>query len=114
MRWRRSAKRRGWTCWPKSPGAIRPSSWRSASRPWRCWTSTSASAARTRLQAGASPESVLLTAQVALARAELAHARTVQQAVAARQHLAALWGERAPSAEPVSGNPLALPTLASL
>lgn len=71
-------------------------------------------AARLRLQAGASPESVLLTAQAALARAELAHARTVQQAVAARQHLAALWGERAPSAEPVSGNPLALPTLASL
>ena len=53
-------------------------------------------AARQRLQAGASPESVLLSAQAALARAELDQARAVLGRDAARQHLAALWGERAP------------------
>jgi cobalt-zinc-cadmium efflux system outer membrane protein len=54
------------------------------------------SAARQRHEAGASPESVVLTARAALARAELDLARAGQQADAARQHLAALWGERAP------------------
>ncbi|WP_425510248.1 TolC family protein [Xanthomonas nasturtii] len=54
-------------------------------------------AARQRLQAGASPESVVLTAQAALARAELTRDRAQQQRIVARQHLAALWGERAPS-----------------
>ena len=53
-------------------------------------------AARRRLQAGASPRSVVLSAQAALARAELARARAAQQAGAARQHLAALWGMRDP------------------
>ncbi|KLB52759.1 cation transporter, partial [Xanthomonas euvesicatoria] len=71
-------------------------------------------AARQRVQAGASPESVLLTAQAALARAELAQARASQQASAARQHLAALWGEREPVSAPVAGNPLALPAIGSL
>ena len=71
-------------------------------------------AARQRLQAGASPESVLLTAQAALARAELARDRSAQQAQAARQHLAALWGERAPTFDTVAGDPLALPSIASL
>lgn len=56
-------------------------------------------AARQRHQAGASPESVVLTAQAALARAELDRARAGQQAMAARQHLAALWGEQAPDFE---------------
>ena len=71
-------------------------------------------AARQRLQAGASPESVLLTAQAALARAELARDRSTQQAASARQHLAAMWGERAPTFDTVAGDPLALPAIASL
>jgi outer membrane protein, heavy metal efflux system len=56
-------------------------------------------AARQRFQAGASPESVVLSAQAGLARAELDLDRAGQQAAAARQHLAALWGERAPAFE---------------
>ncbi|KGM50698.1 cation transporter [Lysobacter concretionis Ko07 = DSM 16239] len=68
--------------------------------------------ARKRLQAGASPESVVLTAQAALARAELDHARAQQRETAARQHLAALWGERAPSFEVAGGDPLVLPEVA--
>lgn len=71
-------------------------------------------AARQRLQAGASPESVVLTAQAALARAELALARADQQDAAARQHLAALWGERAPRFELAAGDPLSLPAIADL
>lgn len=69
--------------------------------------------ARQRLQAGASPESVVLTAQAALARAELDRARAEQRLVAARQHLAALWGERDPDFEIVAGDPLALPRIAT-
>jgi cobalt-zinc-cadmium efflux system outer membrane protein len=56
-------------------------------------------AAQRRLQAGASPESLVLSAQAALARAELEHARMAQRFETARQHLAALWGERAPTFE---------------
>ena len=69
-------------------------------------------AARLRLQAGASPESVLLTTQAALARAELALARADQQAQVARQHLAALWGERAPQFAVAAADPLRLPAIA--
>lgn len=68
-------------------------------------------AARQRHEAGASPESVVLTAQAALARAELDLARAHQRQAAARQHLAALWGERAPDFKIVGGDPLALPEL---
>ncbi|KAF1684970.1 cation transporter [Pseudoxanthomonas broegbernensis] len=68
-------------------------------------------AARKRLQAGASPESVLLTAQAALARAELDQARAAQDRDAARQHLAALWGERAPAFEVAAADLLDLPAL---
>ena len=71
-------------------------------------------AAQQRLHAGASPESVVLTAQAALARAELARDRATQQSAATRQHLAALWGERAPAFDAVAGDPLALPGIASL
>jgi len=67
--------------------------------------------ARQRLQAGASPESVVLTAQAALARAELDRARAEQRLLAARQHLAALWGERDPDFEVVAGDPLRLPAM---
>ncbi|MEZ0471163.1 TolC family protein [Luteimonas salinilitoris] len=69
-------------------------------------------AARRRHEAGASPESVVLTAQAALARAELDLARAGQREAAARQHLAALWGERAPTFEVAGGDPLALPEVA--
>ncbi|TAA20183.1 TolC family protein [Pseudoxanthomonas winnipegensis] len=71
-------------------------------------------AARQRLEAGASPESVLLTAQAALARAELTRDRAEQQRIAARQHLAALWGERAPSFEVAAADPMTLPAIASM
>ena len=67
--------------------------------------------ARQRLQAGASPESVVLTAQAALARAELDRARASQRRVSASQHLAALWGERNPRFDVVPGDPLALPPI---
>ena len=69
-------------------------------------------AARHRFQAGASPESVLLTAQAALARAQLEQRRAAQTMDAARQHLAALWGEREPRFETSDTDPLALPTIA--
>ena len=68
--------------------------------------------ARQRLAAGASPQSVLLTAQAALARAEMERDRFQQQAVAARQHLAALWGERNPAFTGVAGDALVLPEIA--
>jgi len=69
--------------------------------------------ARRRLVAGASPESAVLTAQAALARAELARARAEHQETSARQHLAALWGEKDPQFEIAAGDPLALPTVES-
>lgn len=68
--------------------------------------------ARQRLAAGASPESAVLTAQAALARAEMERDRATQRGAAARQHLAALWGERSPAFEVVAGDPLALPAIA--
>jgi len=70
-------------------------------------------AARHRLQAGASPESVVLTAQAALARAELDRARALQRLQAARQHLAALWGERAPDFDIVANDPSVLPKVSA-
>jgi len=69
------------------------------------------SAARQRLQAGASPESVLLTAQAALAQAELDRDRAEEEGRAARRHLAALWGSRDPDFQMVSGDPMVLPAL---
>ena len=65
--------------------------------------------ARQRVKAGASPESVLLSARVALARAELDRDRAVQRHASARQYLAALWGERAPVFDVVDIDPLKLP-----
>jgi cobalt-zinc-cadmium efflux system outer membrane protein len=55
---------------------------------------------------------VLLTAQAALTRAELERDRADRLLAAARQHLAALWGERDPGFATVAGNPLALPAVA--
>ncbi len=68
--------------------------------------------ARRRLVAGASPESVVLTAQAALARAEMERDRAGQRDASARQHLAALWGERDPVFAVITGDPLALPNIA--
>ena len=67
--------------------------------------------ARQRLAAGASPESVVLTAQAALARAEMERDRATQRGAAARQHLAALWGERSPAFAVAAGDPLVLPEI---
>ena len=67
------------------------------------------SGARQRLQAGASPESVLLSAQASLARAELERDRALQRHASARQHLAALWGERTPVFDVTDSDPLRLP-----
>ena len=69
-------------------------------------------ATRERHVAGASPESVVFTAQAALARAELDKARAEERADAARQHLAALWGERAPGFSVVEQDATALPAIA--
>ena len=67
------------------------------------------SGARQRLQAGASPESVLLSAQASLARAELDRDRALQRHASARQLLAALWGERTPVFDVTGSDPLRLP-----
>ena len=67
--------------------------------------------ARHRFTAGASPQSVVFAAEAALSRAELERARAKQREQSARQHLAALWGEREPQFTVASGNPYALPTL---
>ena len=69
-------------------------------------------AARRRHDAGASPEAVVLTAEAAAARARLELARAAQAEMAARQHLAALWGERSPTFQVTGGDPLALPEIA--
>jgi outer membrane protein, heavy metal efflux system len=71
-------------------------------------------AARLRLQAGASPESVLLTAQAQLAQAELDRDRALQMDQSARIALAALWQQRIPDFESVTGDPLQLPALQDL
>lgn len=69
------------------------------------------SGAHQRLQAGASPESVLLSAQAVLARAELDRDRAAQRHASARQHLAALWGERTPAFDIADNDPLNLPDM---
>ncbi|AOX62336.1 cation transporter [Stenotrophomonas sp. LM091] len=68
-------------------------------------------AARLRLQAGASPESVLMTAQAMLAQAELDRDRATQMDQSARAALSALWHQRDPGFDVVSGDPMQLPAL---
>jgi len=68
-------------------------------------------AARLRLQAGASPESVLLTAQAMQAQAELDRDRARQMDQSARAALSALWRQREPGFDVVTGDPLQLPAL---
>jgi cobalt-zinc-cadmium efflux system outer membrane protein len=69
------------------------------------------SAARLRLQAGASPESVLLTAQAMQAQAELDRDRARQMDQSARAALSALWRQREPGFDVVTGDPMQLPAL---
>lgn len=68
-------------------------------------------AARVRMLAGASPASTLMTAQAALAQAELDRDRAEQAERAARMALAALWNAREADFTEVSGEPLQLPAL---
>ncbi|MCC7635441.1 TolC family protein [Stenotrophomonas rhizophila] len=68
-------------------------------------------AARLRLQAGASPESVLFTAQAMLAQAELDRDRARQMDQSARMALSALWKQRDPGFDLVTGDPMQLPAL---
>lgn len=68
-------------------------------------------AARQRLQAGASPAATLMTAQAALAQAELDRDRADQALRAARLSLSALWNARSVDFDTVSGDPLQLPML---
>lgn len=68
-------------------------------------------AARVRVLAGASPASTLMTAQAALAQAELDRDRAEQAERAARMALAALWNAREADFTEVSGEPLQLPAL---
>lgn len=74
--------------------------------------------ARRRMQAGAAPESELLGAEAAHARAALVLARSVQQQDAGRRHLAALWGQRgsgrAPEFEIDATGLRALPTISDI
>jgi len=68
-------------------------------------------AARLRLQAGATPESVLMTAQAMLAQAELDRDRARQMDQSARAALSALWRQRDPGFDVVTGDPMQLPAL---
>ncbi|MDQ2642161.1 MAG: TolC family protein [Pseudomonadota bacterium] len=66
-------------------------------------------AARARFVAGASPEAVVLSAEAARVRSEIALDRQQLLWRLARQQLAALWGEREPDFQVVAADPLALP-----
>lgn len=68
-------------------------------------------AAQLRLTAGASPASTLMTAQAALAQAELDRDRALQEGSAARLSLAALWNAREVDFDVATGDPLQLPAL---
>jgi cobalt-zinc-cadmium efflux system outer membrane protein len=68
-------------------------------------------AATRRVQAGASPQSVSLTAQAALARAELERDRAKVAARAARRRLCVLWGDRDPAFDRVSADVASVPEI---
>ncbi|MGN6520313.1 MAG: TolC family protein [Dokdonella sp.] len=68
-------------------------------------------AAEVRLRAGASPESVVLAARAALARAQVDRDRGLQRFDAARRHLAVLWGERDPQFDVAAADPTVLPPI---
>ncbi len=71
-------------------------------------------AASQRVLAGASPDSVRLTAEAAVARARLQRERVRAETKSAAQRLAALWNERTVDFEHVTGDLLAIPTVPSL
>ncbi len=71
-------------------------------------------AAKVRLESGASPEAVLLTAEAAQARSELKRDRARQESAVYRQQLAALWGERDPTFSVVDIDPLVLEEIAPI
>src|SRR6185369_5686881 len=66
-------------------------------------------AAAQRVRAGASPESVRLSAETAVARTRLAHERSIAETRAAALRLAALWNDRSPDFDRAAGDPLAMP-----
>lgn len=68
-------------------------------------------AASQRVRAGASPESVQLTAEAAQARAQLEHDRAERERVSAYRRLALLWNDRTPTVQSVTGNLTALPNI---
>ena len=113
----RARSRAAWTCWPKSRAATSPWSLRGAQRDIAARRHRAAPAHRrrrapARCTAGASPESVRAD-RAGRAGTRRTRSRRAQQAqVAARQHLAALWGERDPRFDIVAGDPLALPAIA--
>jgi cobalt-zinc-cadmium efflux system outer membrane protein len=73
-----------------------------------------AQAATQRARAGASPESVRLSAEAAVAHARLMHERSVAQTQAEARRLAVLWNDRSPDFDRAAGDPLALPAIPSL
>jgi outer membrane protein, heavy metal efflux system len=68
-------------------------------------------AAARRVQAGASPQSIALTAEAAQARAAIDQARAQAEAIGAFRRLATLWGATDATPQPALGDPLALPAL---
>jgi cobalt-zinc-cadmium efflux system outer membrane protein len=70
---------------------------------------TTVAAAAQRVGAGASPESVRLTAEAALARAELDVQRARETGRISRRRLALLWGEADPAFDRVVGDLQAVP-----
>jgi cobalt-zinc-cadmium efflux system outer membrane protein len=71
-------------------------------------------AAAKRVHAGASPESVHLAAEAALARATMQRDRLRSETHAAASRLAILWSSRDPDFDRGTGNPLAVPATPSL
>lgn len=67
-----------------------------------------------RVRAGASPDSVRLSAEAAVARARLQRERAQAETRAATQRLAALWNDRVPDFDRVAGDPLFLPPAPTL
>ncbi|MCW5774419.1 MAG: TolC family protein, partial [Rhodospirillaceae bacterium] len=69
-------------------------------------------AAKRRVDAGAAPRSVWLSAQAAQARARLERERIAASTAAAWRRLALLWGDQAPQTPPATvGNALSLPPI---
>lgn len=74
---------------------------------------TTLAAATKRVRAGASPQSVQLSAEAALARAQLERDRAKVAARAARRQLALLWGQRDPEFDQVAARILSVPDVPS-